>query len=175
MPSGESKIDYVARIDAALREVVRDLLAEVADEGLPGTHHFYLSFNTTHAGVILPPSLHERYPGEMTVVLQHQFWDLEVEEHQVSVTLQFSGVPQRITVPFAALSAFSDPAAEFGLRFQKLEEELRHENSGQDNSGQDVSDGAAVRSLLDRAQADGGAGSERCAKVVHLDDFRKHH
>jgi hypothetical protein len=173
MPAGESKIDYVARIDAALREVVRDLLAEVADEGLPGTHHFFLSFDTQHAGVILPPSLHERFPGEMTVVLQHQFWDLEVEEHQVSVTLQFSGVPQRITVPFAALSAFSDPAAEFGLRFQRLEEELRQEPSGQD--AQDGSDGAAVRSLLDQAQADCDAGSEHCAKVVHLDDFRKQH
>jgi uncharacterized protein len=171
MPSGESKIDYVARIDAALREVVRDLLAEVADEGLPGSHHFFLSFDTSHAGVILPPSLHSRYPGEMTVVLQHQFWDLEVEEHQVSVTLQFAGVPQRITVPFAALSAFSDPAAEFGLRFQRLEAELRHAESG----GEDAGVGTSAGGLLDGAQATDGGDPDHCAKVVHLDDFRKHH
>jgi hypothetical protein len=171
MPSGESKIDYVARIDAALREVVRDLLAEVADEGLPGTHHFFLSFDTSHAGVILPPSLHSRYPGEMTVVLQHQFWDLEVEEHQVSVTLQFAGVPQRITVPFAALSAFSDPAAEFGLRFQRLEAELRQAESG----GEDAGVGTSVGGLLDRDQPADDVDPDHCAKVVHLDDFRKHH
>jgi hypothetical protein len=169
MPSGECKIDYVARIDAALREVVRDLLAEVADEGLPGAHHFFLSFDTKHAGVILPPSLHERYPGEMTVVLQHQFWDLEVEEHQLSVTLQFSGVPQRITVPFAALSAFSDPAAEFGLRFQRLEAELRQSDP------EETTVEAGVGALLDRSGRDDGAGPEHGAKVVHLDDFRKHH
>ncbi|HUP24081.1 MAG TPA: ClpXP protease specificity-enhancing factor SspB [Thermoanaerobaculia bacterium] len=171
MPSGESKIDYVARIDAALREVVRDLLAEIADEGLPGSHHFFLSFDTSHAGVILPPSLHSRYPGEMTVVLQHQFWDLEVEEHQVSVTLQFAGVPQRITVPFAALSAFSDPAAEFGLRFQRLEAELRHAESGGDDPGV----GTSVGGLLDGAQPTDDGDPDHCAKVVHLDDFRKHH
>lgn len=172
MPTGECKIDYVARIDAALREVVRDLLAEVADEGLPGAHHFFLSFDTKHAGVILPPSLHERYPGEMTVVLQHQFWDLEVEEHQLSVTLQFSGVPQRITVPFAALSAFSDPAAEFGLRFQRLEAELRQAESREHEGGVET----GVSSLLEqRQEVDGAAASDRCAKVVQLDDFRKHH
>lgn len=173
MPASESKIDYVARIDAALREVVRDLLAEVADEGLPGTHHFYLSFDTKHAGVILPPALHDRYPGEMTVVLQHQFWDLEVEEDQVSVTLQFSGVPQRITVPFAALSAFSDPAAEFGLRFQRLEAELRQEQGQPQNQQGDAEPG--VTRLLERTPNADGGSAEHCAKVVHLDDFRKHH
>ena len=168
MPSGDCKIDYVARIDSALREVVRDLLAEIAEEGLPGSHHFYLSFNTKHPGVILPPSLQERYPGEMTVVLQHQFWDLEVEEDQVSVTLQFSGVPQRITVPFAALSAFSDPAAEFGLRFQRLEAELRQE------PGALVAAAPVVEPSPPAEDADASA-ADRCAKVVHLDDFRKHH
>jgi hypothetical protein len=174
MPSGECKIDYVARIDAALREVVRDLLAEVADEGFPGAHHFFLSFDTNHAGVILPPSLHERYPGEMTVVLQHQFWDLEVEEHQLSVTLQFAGVPQRITIPFAALSAFSDPAAEFGLRFQRLEAELRQTEAVED--GAEVAEvESGVTSLLDRSRQDDTVDSDHCAKIVQLDDFRKHH
>jgi hypothetical protein len=110
----------------------------------------------------------------MTVVLQHQFWDLEVEEDQVSVTLQFSGVPQRITVPFAALSAFSDPAAEFGLRFQRLTAELRQEQGG--GSTVDVSerDRGVARMLGDAAAAGEGA-ADHCAKVVHLDDFRKHH
>jgi hypothetical protein len=109
----------------------------------------------------------------MTVVLQHQFWDLEVEEDQVSVTLQFSGIPQRITVPFSALSAFSDPAAEFGLRFQRLEAELRQEQ-GRAQS-QQVEGEAGVTRLLERAPTADGGGADHCAKVVHLDDFRKQH
>ena len=163
-------IRYDILTQEALRGVVRAVLTDTARKGLPGDHHFYISFDTRAEGVRLSPRMRAQYPEEMTVVLQHQFWDLDVEEDQVSVTLQFSGVPHRITVPFAALSAFSDPAAEFGLRFQRLEAELRQERSA---SAESNGEGVATRLLERVAPAEGGA--EPCAKVVHLDDFRKHH
>jgi len=96
------------------------LLEHAAAQGLPGEHHFYLTFRTAHAGVGLSPGLHARYPGEMTIVLEHQFWDLAVGEDAFSVTLRFGGAPERLHVPFAALVSFADPGAEFGLRFDAV-------------------------------------------------------
>lgn len=113
---GWSSIDYPGRLRAAMLGVIRDLLSRTADEGLPGEHHFYLSFRTDAPGVQLSAGLRLRYPQEMTIVLQEQFWDLDVTAVAFGVTLRFGGTPQRLTVPFEALTAFVDPSVQFGLR-----------------------------------------------------------
>jgi hypothetical protein len=105
-------------VEAALRGVVREALARTAAKGLPGAHHFYITFRTHFAGLALPDHLTQQYPEEMTIVLEHQFWDLEVLEHSFSVTLSFQNKPERLTIPFDAITAFADPAVKFGLQFQ---------------------------------------------------------
>lgn len=113
----EPSLDYERLLQDALRGLVRRVLAQVAEDGLPGAHHFYLSFATQAPGVELPSSLRQQHPDELTIVLQHQFANLVVDDDAFSLTLYFSGRPCSLTVPFAALIAFSDPAASFGLRF----------------------------------------------------------
>jgi len=114
---GEDGLRYDAMVESALRGVVRRALAYAAERGLPGNHHFYISFRTTQPGVDIPAPLRARYPEEMTIVLQHQFWGLDVGEEAFGVTLSFSDVPERLTIPFAAISAFADPSVRFGLQF----------------------------------------------------------
>jgi uncharacterized protein len=115
------RIDYQKLLQEALRDAlrlaVRRVLSRVAEEGFPGEHYFYIGFRTDRPGVQVPRFLSDQYPEEMTIVLQNQFWDLAVEEEGFSVTLAFGGSRHRLTVPFAALTAFADPSAEFGLRF----------------------------------------------------------
>lgn len=115
----DSLLPYARWTEEALRAVAIDALEHVAEHGLPGDHHFYLSFRTDHSGISVPGSLRSRYPAEMTIVLQHRFWDLKVDrgEGRFSVGLSFGGAPATLVVPFAALSAFADPTAKFGLRF----------------------------------------------------------
>jgi hypothetical protein len=110
-------IDYQRFVEDALRDAVRRLLAEVAEQGLPGEHYLYIGFDTGHPGVVMPRSLRDLYPREMTLVLQHQFWNLEVDAGGFAVELSFSGSRQRLAIPFAALTIFADPSAEFALRF----------------------------------------------------------
>ena len=113
----KDKIQYGRLVEDALRGVVRDVIARVAREGMPAPHHFYITFRTDHPGVSLSDQLRERYPGEMTVVLQHQYWDLQVDDQGMGVTLSFNNQPQRIEIPFAAMKVFADPGVEFGLQF----------------------------------------------------------
>ena len=113
----ESEIDYGTLLQRALRSVVRTVLERTVREGLPGEHHFYLSLRTDHAGTQVPPFLRQRFPEEITVVLQHQFRDLSVDDDGFAVTLRFDGLPARLVVPWEAVVAFFDPTAEFGLRF----------------------------------------------------------
>src|ERR1051325_9489146 len=113
----ESEIDYGALLQRALRSVVRVVLERTVREGLPGEHHFYLSLRTDHPGTQVPPFLRQRFPEEITVVLQHQFRDLSVDDDGFAVTLRFDGMPARLVVPWEAVVAFFDPTAEFGLRF----------------------------------------------------------
>jgi hypothetical protein len=117
-PQLDDRLDYQGILEDALRDVVRRVLARVAEHGLPGDHYFYLSFRTGHPGVLVPSPLRERYPEEMTVILQHQFWNLQVEPEAFSVELNFSTARHVLHIPFAALTAFTDPAAEFALRFE---------------------------------------------------------
>jgi len=113
------RFHYDALVDDALRGVVRRVLRQVADKGLPGSHHFYISFRSTDSGVQLPDYLRAKYPEEMTIVLQHQYWDLVITEEFFEVTVSFNKQQERIKVPFAALSAFVDPSVRFGLQFDR--------------------------------------------------------
>jgi hypothetical protein len=117
----ESLLPYSYWTEEALRLVVQDALSHAAEHGLPGDHHFYLTFRTSHPGVVMPGHLRARYPQEMTIVLQHKFWDLAVDKQAgtFSVRLSFGGVAALLTVPFAALTAFADPAVRFGLQLRE--------------------------------------------------------
>jgi hypothetical protein len=116
MPVDHIRYDLMVR--EALRGVVRRVLADIARNGLPGEHHFYISFDTRAEGVRISSRLRVQYPDEMTIVLQHQFWDLIVSEIAFEVGLSFGGVPERLHVPFEAIKGFFDPSVQFGLEFQ---------------------------------------------------------
>ena len=119
-PPPESLLPYDEWTDAAMRHVMVRALQHVIVHGLPGDHHFYLSFRTDHPGVTMPPGLKAKYPQEMTIVLQHQFWNLAVDEAAgtMSVGLSFGGVPSTLRIPLAAVSGFADPYVRVGLRFR---------------------------------------------------------
>ena len=114
-------IRYDILAQAALRGVVRTVLADAAKKGLPGEHHFKITFNTKAPGVRLSERMRARFPQEMTIVLQHQFWDLAVAEHAFEVGLSFGGIAEKIGVPFEAVTAFYDPAVQFGFQFETIE------------------------------------------------------
>ncbi len=120
-------IRYDLLTQQALRGVVRNVLTETAKKGLPGDHHFYISFDTRADGVKLSQRLRAQYPEEMTIILQHQFWDLAVTDDAFEVGLSFGGVPEKLTVPFEAINGFFDPSVQFGLQFEQVGE-------GQDNT-----------------------------------------
>jgi uncharacterized protein len=115
-------IRYDVLVQDALRGVVRKVIGEVVKTGLPGDHHFYVSFDTRHPGVRLSGRLRQRYPTEMTIVIQHQFWDLVVTENYFELGLSFSGIPEKLHVPFNAVKGFVDPSVEFGLQFEVITE-----------------------------------------------------
>ena len=114
----EAMIDYEALQQDAMRGVVRAALYQVVKSGLPGEHHFYVSFLTQSAGVILSKRLKEKYPHEMTIVLQHRFWDLIVTDERFEVKLTFDGIPERLVIPFGSIKVFIDPSVRFGLQFE---------------------------------------------------------
>jgi len=154
-------------VETALRGVVREALARTAASGLPGTHHFYITFKSRFPGVSMPDSLLADYPEEMTIVLEHQFWDLQVEEQRFGVTLSFKNKPERITVPFDAVTAFTDPSVKFGLQFQPGESA-----AGTPAPAPAAKPGEAKKS--DKAdKADKNDKSAKTAEVVTLDSFRK--
>jgi len=165
-------LDYLRMVHEALRDVPRQALARVAEEGLPGDHHFVLAFKTREPGVRVPAFLRDLHPEEMTVVLQQQFWDLEVDREAFSVTLAFGGARHRITVPFAALTAFADPSVPFGLRFEPAAEEAEAAGAGEAPPERS----AAAGPFAEGAES-GPSAAERepgsAATVVRLDRFRK--
>ena len=119
MPEHHIRYDLLAQ--QALRGVVRTVLADVAKKGLPGEHHFKITFNTTSPGVRLSDRLRAQYPETMTIILQHQFWDLTVAERGFEVGLSFGGITERLMVPFDAIVAFHDPAVQFGFQFEPID------------------------------------------------------
>ena len=159
-PETPETIDYPALLQDALRDAVRRVLEQVAEHGLPGEHHFYIGFRTGFPGVEAPRFLREQYPEEVTIILQHQFWGLEVTEEDFSVLLSFGGARQRVTVPFAALTAFADPSADFSLRF--------------DGAGAEGEDAAAATEAADEpAEEKPAAGSSRVGDVIRFDPKRR--
>ena len=117
--TGEQQIDYEALAQDAMRGVVRAVLNKIAKGGLPGEHHFYIAFYTQHPGVIISKRIREKYPEEMTIVLQHRFWDLAVQEDRFEVKLTFDAIPERLVVPFDAVKVFFDPSVPYGLQFEE--------------------------------------------------------
>jgi hypothetical protein len=114
----DSLIPYDAIVQDTLRQVVRRVLDLIAAQGLPGQHHFYVAFKTRAPGVDIPRHLVERYPDEMTIVIQHRYWDLKVDDEGFQIGLSFNQVPARLRIPYAALTGFFDPAVNFALQFQ---------------------------------------------------------
>ncbi|ANK12869.1 SspB family protein [Erythrobacter neustonensis] len=147
----DSLIPYDEIVQEALRAVVGRVLGSIVSSGstLPGTHHFYITFKTAAPGVSIPPHLRERFPDEMTIVLQNKFWDLEVGPQGFSVSLTFNQVPAKLSIPYAAITAFVDPAVDFGLQFQAAADELEPEaHDDAENDGPDVDpDGSNVVSI----------------------------
>jgi uncharacterized protein len=132
---GTDHIRYDLLVQDALRSVVRNVLIDVGKNGLPGEHHFYISFKTGAPGVRISNRLREQYPDEMTIVMQHQFWDLGITDHTFEVGLSFGGVPERLLVPFDSIVGFFDPSVQFGLKFEVQEPETVAENENQGGKG----------------------------------------
>jgi hypothetical protein len=148
---------YDRMVETALRGVARQALVIAARDGLRDGHHFYVSFRTAAPGVVVPPQLLAKYPEEMSIVLQHQFWGLEVGEEAFSVTLSFSNRSERLTVPYAAITAFADPSVKFGLQFAEL--------------AAAPAEAAAPAAALPEAEP--AAPERQAAEIVTLDRFRK--
>ncbi len=151
---GTDHIRYDLLVQDALRSVVRNVLGDVGKHGLPGEHHFYISFKTGAAGVRISNRLREQYPDEMTIVLQHQFWDLGITEHTFEVGLSFGGVPERLLIPFDAIVGFFDPSVQFGLKFEVQEPEAvaENENDGE-KPAKPPATGVVAPSRLQRRRA----------------------
>ena len=132
----DDHIRYDVLVQEALRGVVRKVVGEVVRTGLPGDHHFYIAFDTTAPGVRISSRIREQYPEEMTVVLQHQYWDLSVTEHTFEVGLSFGGIPERLLIPFSAIKGFFDPSVQFGLQFEvDAEGKAANDPEGQERGG----------------------------------------
>lgn len=160
----DSLIPYDEIVQEALRAVVGRVLGQVEAAGgnLPGNHHFYITFKTGAPGVSIPAHLKERFPDEMTIVLQNKFWDLKVEGTLFSVGLSFNQVPAKLVIPFAAITAFVDPAVDFGLQFQAVGTQFEHEpHDDAENDSQE------------RAQAPRVSPPEDGSNVVSIDFGRK--
>ena len=163
----EIVIEYDRMVQDALLGVVKNILSDASKQGLPGDHHFYIAFDTTHEEVSIPPYLRERYPEEMTIVLQNQFWNLTIQQDYFEVDLSFNQKRETLHIPFAALTGFLDPSVEFGLYFQ-------HNPGDADFMDDDFSD-AHPDSTSDTppSGAQEEAAKDDSTKVVTLDAFRK--
>jgi hypothetical protein len=170
MPEDMMRYDLLAQ--EALRGVVRAALKRVKRQGFPGGHHFYIAFNTNFPGVEISERLHQKYDQEMTIVLQHQFWNLVVLEDQFSVELSFNDIPEKLTVPFAAIKGFFDPAVQFGLQFAtdaEVEEEATEKPAAATTSAKPAK---PSKSAIAKAEA-ATEGEDAPQKIVSLDSFRK--
>jgi uncharacterized protein len=178
----EDLLRYDLMIEAALRDVVRETLASVAQNGLPGEHHFYITFLTNFPGVEIPDYLRKQYSEEMTIVLQYQFFGLKLDVDGFSVTLSFNNVKERLRIPIEAITTFADPSVNFALQFQSGQEgEEDEEAEGQDNT--------APKGSNDTREGEGGGEGgkpkgkgkkakdkdkeEKRGEVISLDMFRK--
>ena len=151
------EIDYGNLMHNAMRSLIQDVLIAVKNNGLPGEHHFFITFDTNHSEVEMAPWLKERYPTEITVVMQHWYDDLEVRDDGFSVTLNFGDTPEHLVIPYEAILTFVDPSVEFGLKFESSVEEESTKDQGIPTSDEDN---------RDDIKKDTG-------EIVSLDSFRK--
>lgn len=164
-PKKEDEIlRYDRMVERALRGVVREAVKEVIKDGLAGDHHFYITFLTDHPGVKIPDYLRERYPGEMTIVLQYQFYDLMVDDEKMGVTLSFNNVPEMLEIPLPAITIFADPSVNFALQFQPLE--------GPAEGDPGKPKGKKGKGDKEAKEKD-GEKPVKTGEVVSLDQFRK--
>ncbi len=184
----EDQIRYDVMTQDALRGVVRSVLEQIAKTGLPGEHHLYIAFDTHGPGVSVSNRLMEQYPDEMTIVLQHQFWDLEISEERFEVKLSFNNVPERLVIPYTEIKAFYDPSVQFGLQFGDHGAANDADQTGGSLPGL-IDDADAATGLPAVADATGGKSDDGrasgarssdseapegpAAEVVELDAFRK--
>jgi len=182
-------MDYNRLVENALRGVVRAALEEVAENGLVGNHHFYISFDTGFPGVEIADYLRQRYAGEMTIVLQHQYWDLFIGEDGFAISLSFNKKPERLRIPFAAVTAFADPSVQFGLQFKVDDPETAAPATTLPTAQSDNQPGAvrpagkagakqggaepAAAAADDDPGAPGAPGAPGPGEVISLDSFRK--
>ncbi len=173
MATDHIRYDVLAR--DALRSVLRQVLADVAAHGLPGEHHFFITFLSKAEGVKLSPRLLAQYPEEMTIILQHQFWDLIVSDDRFEVGLSFGGIPERLTVPFHAIKSFFDPSVKFGLQFDASEAAAEPEPAKLPASPAPSSlAGPTSAPVVEKPQEpEEPARPSEGAEVVRLDRFRK--
>jgi hypothetical protein len=160
-------------VETAMRGVVREALAQSAAKGLPGAHHFYITFKTGAPGVTVPAKLAEKYPDEMTIVLEHQFWDLEVCDGHFAVTLSFNNRPERLVVPFVAITAFADPSVKFGLQFPAIEPAAENGATSEVAIEPARAKSQAELILARPAAKPASKPVEKPGEVVALDAFRK--
>jgi len=149
-------IDYGNLMHRAMRGLIQEVLTGVAEDGLPGAHHFFITFDTRHDGVEMADWLKERYPAEMTIVIQHWYENLTVSDEGFGITLNFGNQPEPLYIPFDAVRTFVDPSVEFGLRFE-TQDDLDDEDEDEDDAEEDET----------------GEAPQKDAEVVSLDSFRK--
>lgn len=161
-------LEYPKLVEQAMRSVVRSALEVVVENGLPGLHHFYITFRTQEPGVGISDRLLAQYPEEMTIVLEHQFWDLLVDETGFSIALSFGGVRESLSVPYSTISAFVDPSVKFGLQFDASSgEDASVPNSEADNVAES-DDVPTQQTNIENVVVEPGD-----AEIVALDSFRK--
>ena len=169
---------YDLMIEAALRDVVRETLSSVAKNGLPGEHHFYITFLTKFPGVEIPDYLHKQYPDEMTIVLQYQFFGLKLLDDSFTVTLSFNNVKERLVIPLEAITTFADPSVNFALQFQSGQDDDVDESEDQDNEAPEGSndtkgDGEKAKTKGKKAKPTAEEKEEKRGEVISLDSLRK--
>ena len=155
-------LDYEAMVQNALRSVVQKSLAHVVREGLSGDHHFYITFNTDHPDVVIPEYLKDQYGDELTVVLQYEFWDLQANEHDFSVTLCFDDANESVVVPYTSIISFVDPSVKFGLQFTPILEEIK--------------EGKVIKADKPNSKKNStkeDTNQEESSNIITLDSFRK--
>jgi uncharacterized protein len=173
----KDELGYDRIVERQLRGVAREVLAQVSTQGLPGDHHFYITFRTDHAGVSIGPTLKAQFPKEITIVLQHQFWGLEVTDEAFTVTLSFSGKHERLHVPFEALISFTDPSVKFGLQFELKNQqvELQPGDKPAAVAAKDEAPKALPAIKAETNPADANGDGTKPSTVIALDTFRKKH
>jgi hypothetical protein len=173
----KDELGYDRIVERQLRGVAREVLAQVGTKGLPGDHHFYITFRTDDPGVSIGPTLKAQFPKEITIVLQHQFWGLEVTDEAFAVTLSFSGKHERLHVPFEALVSFTDPSVKFGLQFELKNQQVDLQPADKPSAA--IAKDEAPTALPKKADAkpadSNGSTDAKPATVIALDNFRKKH